>query len=79
MDRALHPVIAKARVRFPVKPEFFRFFFWLLGSSFNRQDHVLFHIILDSYDLIRLKKKKCAENRTTVINFSEFANVKRKI
>ena len=43
-DRALRPFIAKVRVRFPVKPEFFQVFFQLLrlfiyqqGSIFNFQ------------------------------------------
>ena len=52
MDRALHPVIAKVRVRFPVKPEFlqvlfqpFRLFIQLRGSflpllTFMSQFHI---------------------------------------
>ena len=43
-DRALRPFIAKVRVRFPVKPEFFQVLFQLLrlfiyqqGSIFNFQ------------------------------------------
>ena len=41
-DRTLHPLIAKVRVRFPVKAEFFQCFFLRLGCSFYCEDHVHF-------------------------------------
>ena len=43
MHRALRPIIAKARVRFLVKPEVFSFFFNRIGCSFYYKDHVHFH------------------------------------
>ena len=43
MHRALRPIIAKASVRFLVKPEVFSFFFNRIGCSFYYKDHVHFH------------------------------------
>lgn len=45
MDRALHLVIAKVRVRYPLKPGFFQVLFSShLGCSFNCKDHVHFEV-----------------------------------
>ena len=47
VDRALRLVIAKVRVRFLIKPGFFRvFFFNRLGCSFYCEDHDHFHNII---------------------------------
>lgn len=51
MDRALHPVIAKVRLRFPVRPKFFqipKFTFIFLSTVQNR----MFHIF-------QFKKRQC--------------------
>ena len=48
MDRVLYPVTAKLRLQFPVKPEFFRFFFNHQGCSFNCKEHVRFQIFIHS-------------------------------
>ena len=50
IDRALRLVIAKFRVRFPVKPDYssVQFFFNRLSCSFNFKDHVHFHIFIRS-------------------------------
>ena len=42
MDRALHLVIAKVMVHFPVSSNFFRFFSNCLYCSYNCQDHIHF-------------------------------------
>ena len=42
MDRALHPVIIKVRLRFLVTPELFQILFQPLGLLFNCKDHVHF-------------------------------------
>ena len=47
-NRELRPVIAKARLRFPVKPEFFRFVFNSLSCSFNCEDYIHFDIFICS-------------------------------
>ena len=42
MNRAWRSVIAKVRVRFQVKPVFFRVFYNSLGCSYNCEDHIYF-------------------------------------
>lgn len=46
LDRALRSVIAKIRVRFLVKPEFFSFFFNRLGCLLNCEGHFHFHVFI---------------------------------
>ena len=46
VDRALLLVIPKVRVRFLIKPGFFRVFFNRLGCSFYYEDHDHFHDII---------------------------------
>ena len=44
MDRALHLVIAKVRVRYPLKPGFFQVLFQPLRLFIQLQDHVHFEV-----------------------------------
>ena len=44
MDRALHLVIAKVTVRFPLKPGFFQVLFQPLRLFIQLQDHVHFEV-----------------------------------
>ena len=54
----LHPVIAKVRVWFPVKPEFFQVFFNHLDSLFNCEDHFYKCLMLP---LSRISCASCLE------------------
>ena len=54
----LHPVIAKVRVWFPVKPEFFQVIFNHLDSLFNCEDHFYKCLMLP---LSRISCASCLE------------------